>query len=61
MGKKTVNELCIELEDLKKKHENEGNNLKKKHDELKQAFDILSKKYDKVESEHFVKDAGRKC
>ena len=61
MGKKTVNELCIEMEDLKKKHENEVNNLKMKHDELRQAFDILSKKYDKVESEHFVKDAGRKC
>ena len=49
------------MEDLKKKHENEVNNLKKKHDELRQAFDILSKKYDKIESENFVKDAERKC
>ena len=35
--------------------------LKKNNDELRQAFDTLSKKYDEVLSEYFVKDAGRKC
>ena len=61
MGKKTLRELDFEISELKKNHENEVTDLKKQHDDLKEAFEALSKKYDKVLNENVVKEALTKC
>ena len=46
MGKKTKNDLYLEIENLKENHEKELNQLKKQHEDLKTAFKELSNKYD---------------
>ena len=46
MGKKTKNDLYLEIENLKENHEKELNQLKKQHKDLKTAFKQISNKND---------------
>ena len=58
MGKKTKNDLYLEIESLKENNEKELDHLRKQHEDLKRAFEKLSKKHDLV---NLVNKNEKKC
>ena len=61
MGKKTLKELNLEIIELNRNHEKEVTDLKKKHNDLKEAFEELSRKYANGVDDQSVKNAEAKC
>ena len=58
MGKKTKNDLYLEIESLKENNEKELDHLRKQHEDLKTAFEKLSNKHDVVD---LVNKNEKKC
>ena len=53
--KKSLKEIELEIIELKKSHQNKVEDVKRKYNDLKEAFETLSKKYEKVKSNPAVK------
>ena len=59
--KKSLKELDLEIIKLQKPHPNEVEDIIRKYNDLKEAFEILSMKYEKVESNPPVKASVKMC
>ena len=57
MVKKSLKDLDLGIIELKKTHQKEDEDLKRKYNDPKEAFEILSKQYEKVLSNPPVKVA----
>ena len=61
MVKYSLTELELEIIKLKKQKQNKVEDVKRKYNDFKEAFETLSKKFEKVESNPAVKAAVKMC
>ena len=59
--KKSLKEIELEIIELKKSHQNKVEDVKRKYNDLTEAFETLSKEYEKVESNPALKAAVKRC
>ena len=56
-----MTELKLEIIELKKQKQNKVEDVKRKYNDFKEAFETLSKKFENVESNPAVKAAVKMC